>query len=82
MWSMKWVENHEDSRFKSRQRQNIGELFPSVLALMDKVTFIPIADGRFRYVELVEVRASCPGHHGYRKEKEKRGGLVHRSAGQ
>uniref|UniRef100_M1CNZ9 Ubiquitin carrier protein n=1 Tax=Solanum tuberosum TaxID=4113 RepID=M1CNZ9_SOLTU len=60
---MKWVENHEDSRFKSRQRQNIGELFPSVLALMDKVTFIPIADGRFRTAveDLKRIRSVKPG---------------------
>ena len=64
---MKWVENPEVSGLNPNTK-TLGNFFPFVLALVDRVTWYLLLVGGDRYsVELVKVRENLPRHHDHKK---------------
>lgn len=76
---MKWVEHHEISGSNSSRDKRLGAFFSYVLALMDGVTWylLPVGGGWYPIelvvgggtMELVEVCAYWPRHHGNKINK-------------
>lgn len=64
------VENHEVSgSISNGDKKTLSDFFPSVQAMVDKVTWYMLLEGGDKYVvELVEVHKIWPGHHYHLKK--------------